>query len=120
MSLAGIAVGLIICDVALSGLSITAKGVVVATLIFWLVHLVVQFIALRILVRQPSVALAGLLALGSTVVSLLIVNAVVGGLHIRGVATYFWATLIVWATTALGDVIGQRMIRQRRRERRAA
>jgi hypothetical protein len=114
-SLVGIAVGIIVAAAALPGLSISATGVVEATLVFWVVHIVVQFLALRVLVRQPSVALAGLLAIASTIVALIVVNLIVSGLKIHGASTYVYATLIIWATTALGDTIGQRMIRARRR-----
>jgi hypothetical protein len=110
-SLIGIAAGLLLSDVLLSKFSINATGVVEATLIFWVVHLGVQVLALRVLVRQPSIALAGLLALASTVVSLIIVNAIVSGLTIHGVQTYVLATLIVWATTAVSDTVGGRMVR---------
>jgi hypothetical protein len=79
----------------------------------------VQLVALRVLVRQPSVALAGLLALAATVVSLIIVNAIVSGLYIHGASTYVLATLIVWATTATSDTVGRRMIRDQRRDARA-
>jgi hypothetical protein len=82
------------------------------------VHLGVQFLALRVLVRQPSIALAGLLALGSTVVALIIVNAIVPGLSIHGASTYVLATLIVWAATAISDAFGRRAIRDRRQDRR--
>ena len=114
-SLIGIAAGLILASGVLSGLSMTVTAVVEATIVFWIVHLIVQFLALRILIRQPSVAMVGLLALGSTVVSLFIVNLIVDGLTIRGTTTYLWATLIVWITTSIGDFIGTRKIRERRR-----
>jgi len=114
-SLIGIAAGLLLASALLSGLSMTVTAVIEATIVFWIVHLVVQFLALRILVRQPSVALVGLLALGSTVVSLIVVNLIVSGLTIKGTATYLWATLIVWITTSIGDFIGTRKIRERRR-----
>jgi len=78
----------------------------------------VQFLALRILVRQPSVALAGLLAVASTIVSLIIVNFIVSGLRIHGLSTYLFATLIIWVATAVADMIGTRMIRDRRQDRR--
>ena len=114
-SLIGIAAGLILASGILSGLSMTVTAVVEATIVFWIVHLIVQFLALRILIRQPSVAMVGLLALGSTVVSLFVVNLIVDGLTIRGTTTYLWATLIVWITTSIGDFIGTRKIRERRR-----
>ena len=119
-SLIGIAVGLLLSDALLGKFSINATGVVEATLIFWVVHLGVQVLALRVLVRQPSIALAGLLALASTVVSLIIVNAIVSGLTIHGIQTYVLATLIVWATTAVSDGVGRRMVRDQPSDGRQA
>jgi hypothetical protein len=112
-SLIGIAVGLLLSSALLSKFSVDATAVVEATLIFWVVHLGIQVLALRVLVRQPSVALAGLLALGSTIVALIIVNAIVSGLYIHGIQTYVLATLIIWLTTAVSDTIGSRMTRDR-------
>jgi hypothetical protein len=113
-SLIGIAVGLIVCGAALSEFSINATGVVEATLVFWLVHLGVQLLALRVLVRQPSIALAGLLAIASTIVALIIVNAIVSGLNIHGFSTYVFAALIIWVATAISDTAGNRMAREQR------
>jgi len=113
-SLAGIAVGILLSAAVLDKFSVDAAAVVEATVVFWIVHLVVGFVALRVLVREPSVALAGLLALASTIVSLIIVNAIVSGLHISGLQTYVLATAIVWLATAISDTIGRRMIRTRR------
>jgi hypothetical protein len=118
-SLAAIALGIILSAALLDRFSVDAAGVVVASALFWIVHIVVQFLALRVLIRQPSVALAGLLALGSTVIALVIVNVVVDGITIRGASTYALATLIIWLTTVVGDVIGGRMIAERREERQA-
>ena len=118
MGLAGAAAGLVVSDAVLSDLSMGATALVEATVVFWLVHLAVQFLALRVLIRQPSVALAGLLAIGSTIVSLVVVNFVVPGLHVHGPSTYLFATLIIWLTTALADFVGRRMIRERRLDRR--
>jgi hypothetical protein len=113
-SLIGIAVGLLLSSAVLGKFSIDATGVVEASLLFWIVHLGIQVLALRVLVRQPSVALAGLLALGATIVSLIIVNAIVSGLYIHGIQTYVLATLIIWLTTAISDTAGSRMARDRR------
>ncbi|HUH79695.1 MAG TPA: hypothetical protein VLZ06_00080 [Solirubrobacteraceae bacterium] len=117
-SLAGIAIGLLLCKVLLNSFSISATALVEATLLFWIIHIVVQFIALKVLIRQPSVALAGLLALASTVISLLIVNAVVSGMHIGGPSTYIPATLIIWACIAVADFASTRRVREDRVERR--
>jgi len=115
-SLVGIAVGILVSSAVLGKFSIDATAVVEAILIFWIVHLVVQLLALHVLVHEPSIALAGLLALASTIVALIIVNAIVGGLTIHGFQTYVFATLIIWVATSISDMIGRRMIRARRPE----
>ena len=116
-SLIGIAAGLIISDATLSNFHISVEGVVVATMVFWVVHIVVSFLALRVLIRQPSIAMAGLLAVASTIISLVIVSFIVSSMKVTGFSTYVLATLIIWATTAIGDIVGQRMIRARRIDR---
>ncbi len=115
MSLLGIAVGLLICA-ALFGddFEMTTEGLIFATLVFWVAHLILNFFALRVLVREPSVAMAGLLALISTVVALLVVNWIVDGVSISGTGTYLFATLVIWITTAVADFMGTRMVRARR------
>ena len=116
-SLVGIAAGLLLSWAVLSRFSMTLTALVMATLVFWGVHIIVSFMALRVLIRQPSVALAGLLAIASTIASLVIVSLVVSGLTIRGLSTYVYATLLVWVTTAAGDMVGRRMLRNRRDRR---
>jgi hypothetical protein len=113
-SLAAIAVGILLSSAVLTKFSVNATAVVEASLLFWLVHIGVSVLALRVLVRQPSIALAGLLALASTIVSLIIVNAIVSGLTIQGIQTYVAATLIIWFTTSAGDIVARQMIKTRR------
>jgi hypothetical protein len=114
MTLVGIAVGILISDALLDDFDVTTEGLIWATLLFWIVHIVLNFLALRILVRQPSVAMAGLLALASTIIALVIVIWLVDGIEISGAVTYVLATLIIWITTAAADVVGERMVRGRR------
>ena len=114
-SLIGIVVGIVLSAAIFSGFSTTTAGIVEATVVFWIVFLIVNFLALRVLIRQPSVALAGLLALGSTIVSLIIVNLIVSDISIRGVSAYLGATVVIWISTVVADSIGRRMIRDRRR-----
>src|SRR5271165_2171632 len=118
-SFVGIAVGLLLSSAVLEKFSIDTTGLLEATLVFWIVHLLVSVVALKVLVREPSLALAGLLALASTIVSLIIVNAIVSGLSIHGIQTYVLATAIMWLVTAISDTVGKRMIRARRAVRRA-
>jgi hypothetical protein len=113
-SLVGIAVGIVLAVAVLSGFSASATAVVEATILFWIVHIVVSFLALRIFVRNPSISAALLLALAATIVSLIIVNIVVSGVAVDGVTNYLAAGLIIWICTAIADVIGTRMIRARR------
>ena len=117
-SLVGIAAGLVLSWLALSGVHMSITALVEATLVCWGVHILVSFMALRVLIRQPSVALAGLLAIASTIVSLIIVSLIVPGLSLHGMTTYVYATLLIWLTTALGDMVGRRMLRDRRDRRR--
>ena len=114
-SLIGIVVGIVLAAAIFDGFSTTGTGILEATIVFWIVFLIVNFLALRVLVRQPSVGLAGLLALASTIVSLIIVNLIVSDISIHGVSAYLGATLVIWITTAVADTIGRRMIRARRR-----
>lgn len=116
-SLIGIAVGILVSGAVLSRFSFNATAIVETTLVFWFVHLAAQFMALKVLVHQPSIALAGLLALASTIVALIIVNVIVSGLTIRGLNTYVFATLIIWVTTSISDIAARQMIRTRRDER---
>jgi hypothetical protein len=117
MTFVGIAVGLLVSAALLDDFDVSAEGLLVATALFWILHIVVQFLALRILIRQPSIAMAGLLALGSTIVALVIVNLLLDGITIEGVGTYVLATLIIWITTAASDVVGGMLIRERRNDR---
>lgn len=116
-SLVGIAAGLILSVALLSDFSASTTAIVTATILFWIVYIIVNFFAVKVLIRQPSVALAGLLALASTIVALIVVNIVISGISIHGAAAYVIATLIIWITTAVADVMGSRMIRDRRIER---
>ena len=114
-SLIGIAAGLLLSAAIVSKVSISASALVIATLIFWAVHFFVQVMALRVLIRQPSIALAGLLALASTIISLIIVNLIVGGLSIHGPEAYIPAALIIWLTTAIADTTANHKIKNARR-----
>ena len=117
-SLVAIAAGLLICSAALSDFSLNAGGLLEATLLFWIVHIVVSFLALRVLIRQPSVAMAGLLALASTIVALVIVALIVPGLTVHGAGTFVVATIVIWVATVIGDFVARSMIRDRRAARR--
>jgi hypothetical protein len=116
-SLAGIAGGLLLGSIILSGMSISFGALIAATVIFFGVNFVVQILALRTLVRQPSVAMAGLLAMAATVVSLILVSLIVDGLKIHGIGTYVGAALLVWVGMATADVLAGRKLTELRTEK---
>jgi hypothetical protein len=113
-SLAGVAVGILLADVLLTGFSAGAGAIIETTIVFWVVNLAVSFLALKVLVRNPSVPVAGLLALASTILSLVIVNVLVSGLKLSGTTTYVFATLIIWITSAISVMVGGRKAREQR------
>src|SRR4051794_2459710 len=90
-SLIGIVIGIVLSAAIFDGFSTSSTGIVEATIVFWIVFLIVNFLALRVLIRQPSVGLAGLLALVSTIVSLVIVNLLVSDISIHGASAYLGA-----------------------------
>lgn len=114
-SLAGVAVGILLADVLLTGFSASVGAIIETTIVFWVVNLAVSFLALKVLVRNPSVPVAGLLALASTILSLIIVNILVSGLSLSGTTTYVFATLIIWITSAISVMVGGRKAREQRR-----
>src|SRR3954451_7847153 len=113
-SLIGIVVGIFLSAAVFDGFSTTTTGIVEATIVFWIVFLIVNFLALRVLIRQPSVGLAGLLALVSTTFSLVILTLLVSEISTPGASAYLGATLVIWISTAVADTVGRRMIRARR------
>ena len=114
-SLVGIFVGIVLAVAIFGDFSASAGAIVAATVIFWIVHVIVTFLALRVFVRDPSVSMAILLALAATIVSLVIVNLIVSGVSVSGVGTYLGAAVVIWICTAIADVAGTRAIRERRR-----
>lgn len=114
-SLVGIFVGIVLSVAILGGFSAGAAAIVEATILFWIVHVAVMFLGLRVFVRNPSVSMAILVALAATILSLVIVNLIVSGVTISGAGAYIGAGIIIWICTAIADVAGARMIRARRR-----
>lgn len=114
-SLVGILVGIVLSAAILGDFSASTGGIVAATIVFWIVHILVMFLGLRIFVRNPSVSMAILVALAATIVSLIIVNLIVSGVSISGLGAYVIAGIIIWICTAIADVVGTRMIRENRR-----
>ena len=114
-TLVGIGVGIALAAGILSGMRVSADGFVWTTLTFWIVNLVANIITLRKLVRAISATIAGIVALGTTIVSLFIVSVLIPGVSVHGFTTYLWAGLIIWLCTVAADVMTRRVLRQRRK-----
>lgn len=115
-SLIGIAVGLIVSAAVLSKFSVTLTALVVATAVFWVVHIVAELLALRVFFRNPSFVMLLVVSLGATIISLIIVELFVSGLSIRGAVTYVEAAVIIWACTSISLAAGRHRLRERRRD----
>ncbi|HEV8155372.1 MAG TPA: hypothetical protein VGP67_07545 [Gaiellales bacterium] len=113
-SLIGIAVGLIVSAAVLSDFSVTLTAWVVATGVFWVVHIVADLLALKVFFRDPSFLMLLVVSLGATVVSLIVVELFVSGLSISGAVTYVVAALIIWACTSVSLAAGRHRLRERR------
>jgi len=113
-SLIGIFVGLIVSAAALSHFSVTLTALVVATGVFWVVHIVADLLALKVFFRDPSFLMLLVVSLGATVVSLIVVELFVSGLSISGAVTYVEAALIIWACTSVSLPAGRHRLRERR------
>lgn len=104
LAVAGNAIGLLVADVFLDDLSLTASGFIVAVLIFTVIEGVAEPLITRTAMKNAE-ALQGGTALISTFVALLITELVSDGLDISGASTWLLATLIVWLVTMLAGVI---------------
>lgn len=114
--LGGILVGLLVADLVLPGVSLSATGLIEATLVFWVVLIVVSFVGLRAVVNEPTIRRVVLMPLLVTVAALVITSILVDGLHIDGVLTYVWTGAILWIATGASQGIGHRIDRNRRRD----
>jgi len=96
--------GLIVAAVLLAGMSITGAAFVIAVLIFTIVEVVADPLVTKIALRSVPALRAGV-ALVTTLLSLLITTWLSSGLTPSGATTWVLATLIVWLTALLADVI---------------
>lgn len=101
ISLATVAVGLLLCMWLLDGFSVSAGGFIVAVIVFTVAQAVLSPFIFN-LARRYANAMLGGIGLVSTFVALLIASLFPGGIRLSGVTTWVLATLIVWIVTALG------------------
>ena len=97
-------VGLLVAWAVLSGVHLDASGFVVAVLIFTVVETLAEPL-LRQMAFNSARALQGSVALLTTFVGLILTDVLTKGLSISGVSTWIFATLIVWITTLLAELV---------------
>jgi len=119
LHLAGNAIGLIVASLVLSDMSISAGAFLVAVLIFSAVEVVAQPFFTSMAMRHVE-ALRGGTALITTFVGLVITVAISNGLHIHGVWTWVFATLIVWGVSLLAAIVLPAIFLKNRVEARRA
>ncbi|WP_062381262.1 phage holin family protein [Demequina pelophila] len=98
------ALGLWITAMVLDGFTITATGLVVATVIFAVLQSLLSPFILKMTAKYAS-AFTGGVGLVSTFVSLLLTSLLADDLQIDGVSTWVFATVLVWLVTALATLL---------------
>ena len=104
IDLVGNTIGLLVAWAVLPKFQINAESFVIAVLIFTVVETLVEPF-LRQMAIESATALRGSVALVATFVGLLITDILSTGLHIRGVSTWIFATVIVWLATLVAGLI---------------
>ncbi len=94
------AVGLWVTALVVDGFSISAAGLVIATVIFAVIQSILSPFILKMTHKYAS-AFTGGVGLVSTFVSLLITSLIGDYLTVDGGTTWFVATVLVWLFTAI-------------------
>jgi hypothetical protein len=97
-------VGLLVAWAVLPKFGINAGSFVIAVLIFTVVEVIVEPL-LRQMAINGARALRGSVALVATLVGLIVTDLVSSGLHIQGLSTWIFATVIVWLATLLATLV---------------
>lgn len=98
------AVALLIASLLLDGFSINAISFIAAVLIFTVVEVLAGPLLLKIALTNIP-ALAGGIALVTTLVGLIVTDLISDGLSISGLSTWLLATLIVWLGGLLAGLL---------------
>lgn len=98
------AVAIILAAMLLSRFSLGIGGFITAVVVFTIAQSLLVGLVAKLATKYTP-ALAGAASLVSTWLALVIANLPFGGIRIHGFWTWIWATLIVWAVTALCAVV---------------
>lgn len=117
VALLGAAIGLIVGAVVLDDMTLDGAAFLLAIVIFVVLTAVLEPLIEKIGDEHVSL-IATFSSLITTFLALLITELVSDGLNISGASTWLFATLIVWACTALATWILLRMFIKNVRENR--
>jgi putative membrane protein len=117
VALLGAAIGLIVGAVVLDDMTLDGAAFLLAIVIFVVLTAVLEPLIEKIGDEHVSL-IATFSSLITTFLALLITELVSDGLNISGASTWVFATLIVWACTALATWILLRMFIKNVRENR--
>jgi uncharacterized membrane protein YvlD (DUF360 family) len=100
------AIGLLVANLVLDDMSVTASAFLIAMLIFTIATIILQPLVLKIALKN-SVAkpLLGGTALVTTLVGLIVTAVITDGMHISGLSTWVVATVIVWFASMLAAIL---------------
>lgn len=101
---ASAALGLLVADLMLDGVSVTASGFVITVVVFAVLQSVLSPFIAKMVARYAPAFLGGI-GLVSSYVALLIASLVGSSLTIDGVSTWVLATIVVWLVTALATFL---------------
>lgn len=102
--LAANAVGLLVADLVLDGMSLSLGAFVFAVVLFTVVEVVAGPLLTKMAVTKVE-ALRGGVALVTTAVGLFVTTLVVDGFDIEGVETWIAAIVIVWLAALLAALL---------------
>ena len=114
--LIGAVAGLVLSAALLSGVTLTVGGLIQAAVVFWIIHVLVTFVAIRAVVKEPTISRVVFLPMLITIASLVICSILVSGLSIHGPLNFVWAGLILWACMAAAHAVGRNKLRDSRRD----
>ncbi|GJF07973.1 membrane protein [Mycolicibacterium cyprinidarum] len=98
------AIGLLVADLLVPGVSLPALGFIAAVAIFTVAQAILSPFFLKMASRYASAFLGGI-GLVSTFVALLLASLLSNGLSISGIGSWIGATVVVWLVTAVATVV---------------
>lgn len=98
------AIGLLVADWLVPGVSVSVWGFVTAVVIFTVAQAILSPFFLKMASRYASAFLGGI-GLVSTFVALMLASLLSNGLSIRGIGSWVAATVLVWLVTAVATVV---------------